>query len=969
VPLPRLPTVVKRSPLVGRTVERAGLDAALAQCRSGHGGLVVLSGEAGVGKSRLLAEALVDWDGRVLRGAATAAGSAHEPIVDVLRAASGEFGDDVLPDEVRVLLPEPVTPSGDVDHSALAGAVERTLRGIGRQRATVVVLEDPHWAGAATVELLPVLAAAMADEPVLLLATYRSEELPRWHPVRRMRTELRRGGRYIEFALRPLTADETGELLAGLVDGTPSPGLVSAVHERAEGLPFFVEELAAALVEAGALRELNGMLDLDEDAVLPLPDSVLDAVLARTEGLRRQQQSAVELAAVLGVQVDLAVLADLVAPSDVDRLLDAGLLSEQTADSAVFRHALVRDALYRAIPWARRRGHHRLVSEHLTARGAPAEIIAEHWTAAREHERARPLLIAAAERYCAVHAYRDAAALARRALATWPEDTDPDHRTTVLERLADCAELCGELGPAEATWTEVARLRRSEGDLASAASAHHRAANAAELLGDVPTAIAAREAAAEAFAAAGARGDAAAERLALAEQLKSAAYHTRALEQVVAATEDAEAAARVDLKARALALQGATRAALGDGRGGVELARSGLELALSARLTDTAGQTYYELAEALEYAADYAAAADAYESAFELCREHGVTELAQVCYACLSPVVRLMGDWDRSLAICSDVLGDDSTPHLLRMVAEEESGLINALRGDRARARGPLRRAAAFGRASEIFGIEVGATWGLAMLADLDGNDAAALRAVSTVLERCQGKEEWHYALPALRWTATFLATRGERAALALCHRLLATAATRNSAPKVLSALAHAGGELALADGDAGQAADQFGRAVELLHGVTAPFERALSQLRRGASLAAGGDRGAAVDTVTSAYRTARHLGAKPLARGCAAQLAEMGEQVDRRLGRLAARSLEPAGLTRREREVLRLLAGGRTNRQIATELFLSTRTVDMHVRNLLGKLDCSSRTAGARRAAELGLIEVGTGQASKVRQ
>jgi predicted ATPase len=81
--------------------------------------------------------------------------------------------------------------------------------------------------------------------------------------------------------------------------------------------------------------------------------------------------------------VDLPVLADLVAPSDIDQLIEAGLLCEQNADTAVFRHALVRDALYRAIPWARRRGHHRLVAEHLTARGSATELIAEHWTAAR----------------------------------------------------------------------------------------------------------------------------------------------------------------------------------------------------------------------------------------------------------------------------------------------------------------------------------------------------------------------------------------------------------------------------------------------------------------------------------------------------------------------------------------------------------------------------------------------------------
>ncbi|WP_219413350.1 ATP-binding protein [Pseudonocardia nigra] len=547
--------MLTRSPLVGRTLERAGLEAALADCRRGCGGLVLVSGDAGVGKSRLVAETLADWAGCVLRGAASAGAGAYAPVAEVLRAVSDQFGDAALADHARALLPELATAGSSVDRPALVAAVRRTLRDIARQQPAVVVLEDLHWASAATAELVPVLASSLADEPVLLLATYRSEELPRAHPVRRMRTELRRNGGFHEFALAPLTAEETGALLAGLVDGTPSAGFVAAVHDRAAGLPFFVEELVAALVEAGALRERDGTLDLDDAAVLPLPDSVLDAVLVRTAALRRRHGSAVELAAVLGVRVDLPVLADLVPPSDVDELLDAGLLSERTACSAVFRHALVRDALYRTVPWARRRGHHRLVAEHLTARGAPPEVIAEHWLAAREPERARPLLLAAAERCCAVHAYRDAAVLAQRALAIWPDDAEPDERTTVLECLADCAELGGELESAVETWTTVARIRRSGGDMERAGRAQRRLANAAELLGDLPEAVTAREAAAEAFAAAGLRGDAAAERLTLAEQLKAAAHLSKALEQAVAATDDAAAAGRTDVQAHALALQ------------------------------------------------------------------------------------------------------------------------------------------------------------------------------------------------------------------------------------------------------------------------------------------------------------------------------------------------------------------------------------------------------------------------------
>lgn len=154
-----------------------------------------------------------------------------------------------------------------------------------------------------------------------------------------------------------------------------------------------------------------------------------------------------------------------------------------------------------------------------------------------------------------------------------------------------------------------------------------------------------------------------------------------------------------------------------------------------------------------------------------------------------------------------------------------------------------------------------------------------------------------------------------------------------------------------------------------MMHGITAPFERAMTQLRWGAALERNGDRTVAVETVTAAYRTARKLGAKPLARNCATTLGDMGEQIDRRLGRLATRSLEPMGLTPREREVLRLLASGGTNRQIAQQLFVSTRTIDMHVRNLLEKLGCGSRTAAVRRGGELGLLDRAAAQQGEVRQ
>lgn len=923
-------------PLVARAEELRGLTEALVRCRSGQGGLILVSGEAGIGKTRLVDEATGSWDGALLRTTVAPSGAAYSPLTKL--APPGEWSPDVEPGQQVVNA-----------FVALADA-----------RPTLLLLEDLHWADAATIELLPELADAASTRTLLVLGTYRSDELPRGHALRAARTELRRRNLLTDLSLRPLNESGTRELIAAVLGSAPAPALVSAVQDRSDGLPFFVEELARSLKEHDAVRLGVGGAELTPDAALPVPETVFDAVMARTAGQREQHAEAVEYAAVLGPHVNLAALEEVVGAAEVDALLEAGLLREAGAETAAFRHALVCDALHRSIPWARRRSCHARAAEVLASRQASPREVADHWLAAHEPDRARPLLLESAERDCEAHAYRDAADSARRALAIWPADVDPDARLGLLERLAECVEMSGDQVEAAGTWSEAAAVHRAAGRTERAAQAHRRAANAADLAGDAGRAHAERLSAAEAFAESGAPAEAAVERLTVAQRLKSAGQLSASLEHAVSATASAEAAQRNDLLALALSFEGAVRAGMGDADRGVELARKGVELAFAERLDEVAGEVYYEFAASLEYAADYAGAVSAYESAADLCRRHDNIEMEQVCLVCTSPVTRLMGEWDRALAICAEIHADLAAPAFAHRVADEESGLIAALRGDRRTARPRVRRAAEFGRENGIFGLEVGARWGLAVVATLEDDVDAALSAVANLVDLCALSEECHYALPSLRWSATLLTAVGESDRLTQAHRIVAGLATRNATPKVLSTLAHVGAELALLEGDDAQSEELFGRSMELLAGITAPYEQAHTGLRWGEAADRLERRDEAVERVMTAYRIAQRLGAKPLALRCATALSDLGEPVGRRLGRLAARSLDRAGLTRRELEVLNHLAAGQTNKAIAADLVLSTRTVDMHVRNLMEKLDCSTRGAAVRRAAERGLVALG---------
>ena len=142
----------------------------------------------------------------------------------------------------------------------------------------LVLLDDLHWSDEVTLELLAALAGTLEEMPMAVIAAYRSDGLPRDHKLRWLRNELRRSGDLEELVLAPLDPEETGALLANLLPGNPSPALVRAIYERTQGVPFFVEEMAGALLAGDRLQAGPRGLELGGDH-LPVPDTIRDAVL------------------------------------------------------------------------------------------------------------------------------------------------------------------------------------------------------------------------------------------------------------------------------------------------------------------------------------------------------------------------------------------------------------------------------------------------------------------------------------------------------------------------------------------------------------------------------------------------------------------------------------------------------------------------------------------------------------------
>jgi DNA-binding CsgD family transcriptional regulator len=951
--------VSSRSTLVGRDSARAHLTEALDRARLGTGSLVLLSGEAGVGKTRLATELAEAADAPVLTGRSSPTGTApYGPVAAALRSylrtdPDGLDGLGRLRAHLAVILPELGKPAPAGDAATLFEAVRCALAEISRDTHALVVLDDLQWSDEATLELLAALADPLRELAVLVLAAYRSDGLPRQHGIRRLRNELRRAGHLDEISLDPLGPEETAALVESVLSGPASPSLARAIHDRTQGVPFFVEELAGALRRGERLKSDRRGLELAGHDEVPLPDTVRDAVLIGASELSEEGRAAAEAAAVAGESFDVELVAGVAPEDGLAELFDRGMLRDEGSGRATFQHSLIREALYSDVPWMRRRALHRQLAEALERAGAPSREIAAQWVGARDDERARTALLKAAQESEGLHAYRDAAAAGRQALELWPESTDGEGRTEALERYGRCCELSGELAEAARAWRELSTIRRALGDARLTADANRRLAAVQELRGDREAAFAARRAAADTYAENGCPAEAAVELLAMGNQLRIMAKHTEAIELARRAREEADTATRLDLRLRALGIEGMATAKEGSYDEGVEIVRRALAEALEHDLTAIAAELYQRLSVALYDSADYRRAQDALDTALALCEASGDDSIEVACVSCMVYVLRERGEWGRAAEMSRELIESGNAV----WVAEGLLGGIHCSQGKYASARRLLTSSLASAATVRHYNMTVDTTGGLARVAAAENAPDEAREHCHAILRRWQESDDHHYAVGGLRWGAAFFASHHDLDGLNACADALGRIAADTGHAEALAALASAIGESALLEGEHDVAAEQLARAVDLHRGLDIPYERAQIELRAGVALSSAGERELGLERLSDAYRTARKLGARPLAAEAAREVGALGESVVQRLGQRGAADADGAGLSRRELEVVKLLAVGRTNREMAQDLFLSQRTVDMHVRNILRKLDCRSRVEAAHKAGELGLL------------
>lgn len=483
-PSPILLSQLARGRLVGRRAELDRLKGLWTETLGGRGQMVVLSGEPGVGKSRLAQEMLVQArlsGARVLRGGSYEfeATTPYLPFIEALRSWMNETDDealaeatlDIAPDLAR-LAPELGTRLGPFPERAALTPVEERLRlydAVARlfkrlaSRGLVVFLDDLHWADQGTLSLIHSLLRQINDTPMLLLGAYREIELDRSHPLAAALVEWNRERLVTRLVLGRLSVMETRSFLATLFgQETVGEAFANAIHKETEGNPFFLEEVVKALIEQGQIYRKGNQWMSETAENLTIPQSVKEAIGRRLDRLGVTCLEVLHLAAALGKVFTFSELAAATGRSE-DELLDAldeaaraQLLRADQGESFAFTHDKIREVLYAETnPVRRRRLHEKILNalESVHARNLEARVtdLAHHAILAANLEKGFDYSMQAVDRAEKVYAH--------------------DEARRYADQARDCAESLGEKARIVEAYRARSRVEVTSGASAAAAQA------------------------------------------------------------------------------------------------------------------------------------------------------------------------------------------------------------------------------------------------------------------------------------------------------------------------------------------------------------------------------------------------------------------------------------------------------------------------------------------------------------------
>ncbi|MGH8020639.1 MAG: LuxR C-terminal-related transcriptional regulator [Opitutaceae bacterium] len=632
----------------------------------------------------------------------------------------------------------------------------------------------------------------------------------------------------------------------------------------------------------------------------------------------------------------------------VDAVMSAGQVVEQSTGFILSKGTDPAPLIAKA-PWSTRRQLHLALAQACLNQPVRLEDAARHLEAAGSLAQAARAWLSAADVHCRRHRHKAAGNCFAAGLRLLPAETNDAGVESIIERIGQCASLCGEVTAAIELLEEWGNTPPWAGRPAVRAATQLALAPLLTNVQHHAGSGRARMRAARDLASLERHAEAAAAANAAAHTLSWALQFNAAIEAGEFAREAARTAGDPAAEAEAFLVLGFTFGALGRTADGFAEMRRALDIALTHRLTGLAANAYRVLGYVNEYASRYGEQQKAFAQAIDFCRRYDQSEIAELCLGCLSVSYFRSGSWKRSETTARSVIDSRTAPPVSKAVAEGVLGLLHAYRGSSRPAIRMLENCATACRAFGVLAIEFLCLLGKAVIEETAGRSDQVSRHLLALMGFWRETEDRHDAIPGLTHGVVHFAALGQREEAAEFAEALDRIAGGTANFEAIAAAQLGAAELSLLDGDAPGAVRLLRKAIENYDRCDLSIEHIRARMRLGAALRAAGETQEAATAFSDALQHARRLGARPLVARLEALLETPAES-----------AAAPAGLwetlSPRQREVARVLARGWTNKEIASELNLSVRTVDMHVAHIFARLDCRTRTeAAARIAADLG--------------
>jgi DNA-binding CsgD family transcriptional regulator len=949
--------------IVGRDDVLELLNLAVDDAARGRGRVVFLSGQAGLGKTRLLRAMIRKAEQAGLRvdGGSVAPQDHQVPLASIREMAAGMRGSKEFGSLSEDLLAIDGRHSGDALGSRriiVRSAADRILEAI--DRPTLLAFDDLHWADEMSLEVIGELARHAAEHPLLLICGYRLDEFPPDTIHREWRARLLSQRHGEEIRLRPLTLDETGVATTLILGGElpASRDMVDAVHARTNGIPLHIEELLGAL-DADARTDGRRIREAH------VPDTIGDAVLARVSRLSEDARLVARAGAVVGRCFSPDVLAGLIdrplaeLEPIIDELVEASILYPfDYVDEGYydFRHQLLRDAIYSSVPPSQLRRFHAQAAEFVMGlENASVVHASRHYERAGLRPQAFRASITAATEASRISARHEAFELYQRAIDNMPADLPVAEQAQLYERFADAAgaiehneECAAAATTARELYLEAGRPLDAAGQLvtlrmvASRNGSPHAEGRAimeralAEIEGQPATPE--REIL-RAYALGVMAND-----LLWASDLPDARRQAVASRELAESVGDRETVLEADLTlARIDIVDGRFESGLSDGMRAAREARdAGFEsvgvtgyrnIAILAKRIMDRQAADLALREGLQYA-------DAIEQSH--CRQDMATTAAFLDWAA--------GHWDAADERARHELVDRGCTRGV-VGSLDVIGLVAMGRGRPDEAERWLERSLTTGRRVGEVQFILPPLWGLAETAVLRGDANAAIAHCDEAMTMATETGERALLIPfVVTRTRALIAARRPNEA----ERWVARAREQFDGwePVAGAALSHGDGLVRLASGSLSTAREALERAIRGWEERGRVWEATWARLDLAQCLIRMNRHGDAMAVLADVQREATSLGSEPLQ----VRAVELG-RASRGRGHLD----EPwRPLTAREFEVARLVADGRTNAEIALELQIAPKTASAHIEHILAKLGVTRRAEIAAWAAGVAAAPAG---------